>query len=298
MGVFSELDHEEKYEAESPFTETGEEAIPPVFSTEKQQPVEPVTASSAGSPQTGDSKAAAPVPTQASLNDTQKVAEDPAAKRKAEEEAKRKAHEEAEAKRKAEWEAKQAAKKAAEEEQINRLAAMTDDEVMMASTKRVSDDVERLTRRNMKDFVSEHIQTKCLEDAAFARLTMHPRKSMIHCFWYINRKAQEYLLKEMEMNGETPKPGERIGGDVPDDLCYQWAEDYFKDLDAKEDKDKEDEFVPKPYVGGYTPPLAKKKDASKAKGSSKPTAKTSENKKASETNQITLGDLGVMKESA
>lgn len=100
------------------------------------------------------------------------------------------------------------------------------------------------------------------------------------------------------MNGETPKPGERIGGDVPDGLCYQWAEDYFNDVDVKEDKDKEDEFVPKPYVSGYTPPSAKKKDASKAKGSTKPTAKTSENKKASETNQITLGDLGMMKESA
>lgn len=298
MGVFSELNLEEKCGADSPFAETGEAAIPSVFSTETKEPAPPAATTSAGSPQAGGSTAAAPVPTQASANDTKKVAEDTAAKRKAEEEAKRKAHEEAEAKRKAEWEAKQAAKKAAEKEQMNQLAAMPDDEVMMASTKRVGDDVEKLTRRNMKDFVSEHIQTKCLEDAAFARLTLHPRKSMVHCFWYINRKAQEYLLKEMEMNGEKPKPGERIGGDVPDDLCYQWGEDYFKDPDAEEDKDKEDEFVPKPYNGRYTPPPAKKKETSKAKGTPKPTAKNAENKKAIETDQLTLGDLGMMKESA
>lgn len=298
MGVFSELNLEEKCGADSPFAETGEAAIPSVFSTETKEPAPPAATASAGSPQAGGSTAAAPAPTQASANDTKKAAEDTAAKRKAEEEAKRKAHEEAEAKRKAEWEAKQAAKKAAEKEQMNRLAAMTDDEVMMASTKRVGDDVEKLTRRNMKDFVSEHIQTKCLEDAAFARLTMHPRKSMVHCFWYINRKAQEYLLKEMEMNGEKPSPGERIGGDVPDDLCYQWGEDYFRDPDAEEDQDKEDKFVPKPYFGGYTSSATKKKAASKGKETAKPATKTSGSTKAPETGQMTLGDLGMMKESA
>ena len=37
--------------------------------------------------------------------------------------------------------------------------------------------------------VSEHIQMLCMEDTAFARLTMHPKKNMIRCFQYINRKA-------------------------------------------------------------------------------------------------------------
>ena len=35
--------------------------------------------------------------------------------------------------------------------------------------------------------------------------------------------------------------------DIPDDLCYQWAEDYFRDPDAKEDQGDEEEFVPQPY---------------------------------------------------
>lgn len=94
----------------------------------------------------------------------------------ADEEKRRAEHEAAEAKRKAEWEARQAEKKKAEQEQLERLAAMSDDEVVNASMQRVSTDTEKLTRRNMKECVAEFIQTKCLEDIAFARLTMHQRK--------------------------------------------------------------------------------------------------------------------------
>lgn len=79
------------------------------------------------------------------------------------EEKKRAEHEVAEAQRKAEFDAKQQAKKAAEQEQIARLEAMSDEEVIAASTQRVSTDVEKLTRRNMKECVSEHIQMLCIE---------------------------------------------------------------------------------------------------------------------------------------
>ncbi len=164
---------------------------------------------------------------------------------------KRKAHEEAEARRKAEFDARQAEKKAAEQAQLDKLAAMSDDELMSASMRRVSTDTEKLTRRNMKECVSEYIQTKCLEDAAFARMVMHPRKSMIRCFRHISQKAWEYVQDEMKANGITPGPGRQgYGADVPDDLCYQWAEDYFRDLDAKIDHEDEEQFVPKPFIGG------------------------------------------------
>ena len=145
----------------------------------------------------------------------------------ADEEKRRAEHEAAEAKRKAEWEARQAEKKKAEQEQLERLAAMSDDEVVNASMQRVNADTEKLTRRNMKECVAEFIQTKCLEDIAFARLTMHPRKSMIHCFQYISRKAWDYIQDELKASGIQPGPGSQgYGCDVPDDLCYQWAEDY------------------------------------------------------------------------
>ena len=79
---------------------------------------------------------------------------------------------------------------------------------------------------------------------------------------YINQKAQEYIKQEMEMNGEKPIGG-GYGEDIPDDLCYQWAEDYFRDTDAEIDKDKDDKFVPKTYYGGLTSKSKKKETVKK-----------------------------------
>lgn len=196
---------------------------------------------------------------------------------------KRKAHEEAEAKRKAEWDAKQAAKKQAREEALRAIKDMSDSDVMSASTERVRKDVERLTRRNMKECVSEHLQNLCRKDPVFARKTMLPQKSMVHCFQYINRKAKDYIQQEMQDNDIKPENGV-YGGDVPDDLCYQWAEDYFNDPDAEEDKEKEEEFIPRPYVGSSA---SKSKKAAKSKTTAKQEAKKQEPKKSYE--QMTLG---------
>ena len=165
------------------------------------------------------------------------------------EEQKRKEHEEAEAKRKAEWEAKKQAK----EEEIlfawENATALDDEALAAASSKRVGDDSERLTRRNMKQCVTEMIQIFCHEDLDLARQVMHPRKNMVNCFRYITRKAKEFVLQEMKDNDIKPDR-EGYGSDVPDDLCYQWAKEYFFDMDAPEDKDpNEEQFVPKPYVG-------------------------------------------------
>jgi len=230
-------------------------------------------------------------------------AEEPASKDD-DEEAKRRAHEEAEAKRKAEFEARQQAKKDAEQAQLTRIASMTEQELMAEAMKRVSTDTERLTRRNMKECISEHIQTLCLSDQAFAERVMHPRKTMIHCIWYINRKAQEYVEQEMKDNGIKPDRNGIYGCDVPDDLCYQWAEDYFNDPNAKEDQEEEEKFVPKPYVGKSKTPS---KTAAKGKGkkeTAKPTAekqpadKKPEQPKAADAGQMTLGDFGMLGASA
>lgn len=186
----------------------------------------------------------------------------------ASEDIKRKTYEEAEAKRKAEWEAKQLAKKQAKEAALKAIKSMSDAEVVSASTERVRKDVERLTRRNMKECVSEYLQNLCCKDPAFARRTMLPQKSMIHCFRYVNRKAKDYIRQEMKDNDIQPDNGV-YGGDVPDDLCYQWAEDYFNDPDAEEDKEKEETFTPRPYVS----------TASKSKKTPKKTAEKKPEKK-------------------
>ena len=201
------------------------------------------------------------------------------------EEARKKAEfDAAEAKRKAEWEAKQAQKKLREQQESDRLAAMSDDDVMQASMNRVSQDTERLTRRNMKLCVMEDVQTECLADPAFARLVMNPKKKMVNCFHYINRKAREYLEQEMKDNDEKPMGG-GFGGDVPDELCYQWAREYFRDADAKEDAEPEEKFVPKTYNGKVSKAGKGKKDKPK-KAAPKPAPKPAEEE------QLTFGDFG------
>ena len=196
------------------------------------------------------------------------------------EDKKRAVHEAAEARRKAEWEARQQAKKDAEKAQLARLSSLSDEEVTAQAMKRVGADTERLTRRNMKECVSEYIQTLCLEDPDFSRLTMHPRKTMIHCFFYINRKAREFVEQEMKDNDIKPENGV-YGSDVPDDLCYQWAEEYFRDPDAKEDQEKEEKFVPRAYNGksnvkSKSTKTAGKKTAGKEKNGKKEEKKPQE----------------------
>ena len=259
MGYFSRLDCATQY---------GEEAPAPVPQEPKAKPAptqavpvapQPIAATSTPSIQSQSEVGtqavhAAETPAAPAIQlDTPTPADDAAARR---------AHEEAEAARKAKWESGQRERKAAEQARLNRLAAMSDEDVVAASTQRVSADTEKLTRRSMKDCVSEHVQAMCRQDPAFARRTMHPRKSMMHCFWYINRKAKEFIEKEMKANGAQPESG-IYGNDVPDDLVYQWAVDYFNDPDAQEDKEKEEKFTPRPYVG----------KSSKASKSAKPKAK-------------------------
>lgn len=258
MGAYSELDAAlregyDDFAEDDPFMEDGGSCTPPECGDEAAPQGEPEPVS-----------AASPQPQQPQAQPAGDEAEK-AAKEQADEDAKRKAHEEAEAKRKVEWDARQAKKKAEEQKKLDELAAMSSDAVMAASLKRVGDDTEKLTRRSMKECVAEHIQTMCLSDPDFARKVMHPRKSMIHCIWYINRKAREFIEQEMKDNG-FPKENGIYGSDVPDGLCYQWAADYFNDPNAKEDEEKEEKFVPKPYPGKAS---TSSKKPSKGKGKDK-----------------------------
>ena len=297
MGIFAEMDMMQR---------NGDDP----FSADTEQPAfgEPETMCDAHSAFVPDAaaetepelKPAQPAPPAAPVAEK---AEEPASKDD-DEDAKRRAHEESEAKRKAEFEARQQAKKDAEQAQLTRIASMTEQELMAEAMKRISTDTERLTRRNMKECISEHIQTLCLSDQAFAERVMHPRKTMIHCIWYINRKAQEYVEQEMKDNGIKPDRNGIYGCDVPDDLCYQWAEDYFNDPNAKEDQEEEEKFVPKPYVGKSKTPS---KTAAKGKGkkeTAKPTAekqpadKKPEQPKPADAGQMTLGDFGMLGASA
>ena len=168
---------------------------------------------------------------------------------------------------------------------------MTNEEAMNAAIQRTGADTEKLVRRNMKEMVTEYIQTLCIEDSAFARLALHPRKSMVRCFQYINRKAFEYVQDEMKANGITPGPGmQTYGADVPDDVCYQWAEEYFRDPTVQEDAEQEEQFVRKPYPGKTVTQPRKK--AEKKKAEKKP-VKQADAPKPKEEAQLTFGQLAL-----
>lgn len=215
----------------------------------------------------------------------------PAEDAQAAETRKRAEHEAAEAKRKAEWEAKQAEKRAALQAAMDQLGAMNDEQLIQAAAQKAGKDTEKLTRRNMKECVCEYIQTLCFEDAEFARLTLTPPKSMVRCFQHISRKAWEYVQDELKASGQRPGPGAQgYGCDVPDDLCYTWAEEYFRDPHAKEDKEEEEKFVPKPYPGASSP-KANSKAAAKKKPAEKPAPKPDEKKPEEASGQLSLGDF-------
>jgi hypothetical protein len=281
MGVFSEMDTAQKEQGGvAPFTLSADtDTVPASFDDEERQQAEADTAAEALSilnggetlpdGESGDKPAAGGEP------------EKSADQKKAE-------HDAAEARRKAEWDARQAAKKAAEDKVLEETRAMSDDDVAGASVKKLGLDAERLTRRNMKLLVTEHIQTLCLDNPEFARKALHPRKSMMNCFKYINKKAQEYLKQEMEDNGEKPS-GYAIGGDVPDDLCYLWAEEYFNDPDAEVDKEKDEKFVPKTYYGGSSSAKSRKKEPAKKKETPKAATPAPDKPAPPEQIQMTLG---------
>ena len=165
-----------------------------------------------------------------------------------------------------EWEEKQAQKKADEQAELDAIRSLSDEDVISQSLRRVSEDTDRITRRNMKECVSEYVQTLSLSDLNFARNTLYPKKNMRNCFRFIIRKAREYLETEGSLDTEEPleagSPGSRrpgpqvrtLYGDVPDDLCYAWAEEYFRSSDIKEDQEKEDVYVPLPRPAGSRQP--------------------------------------------
>ena len=111
MGAYSEMDLDMQFDSDNPFISDSEVPVPMQAGSQDTQASAPAAPTRPQPLQTDDAK--------------KKAADDAVAKHAAEEDERRRAHEESEAKRKAEWEARQQAKKAAEQEQLDKLAAMT-----------------------------------------------------------------------------------------------------------------------------------------------------------------------------
>lgn len=222
-------------------------------------------------------------------------------------------YESKEAMHRKEWEDKQAKKKAAEQAELDAIHSLSDEEAMSRSLRRISEDTDKMIRRNMKVCVSEYIQALSLSDPDLARNTLLPRKTMRNCFRYIIRKAREYLETEGSLDTEEPLEAENTGnhrpgslgmtgtlyGDVPDDLCYAWAEEYFRSSDIKEDQEKEDVYVPLPRPAGSRQPGRKTTAGKKtAEGSENSSVTEASEKKAefisqkkNENIQLSLFDM-------
>lgn len=216
-----------------------------------------------------------------------------------------------EAQHRKEWEEKQAEKKAAGQAKLEAIRSLSDEDVISRSLRRVSEDTDKMLRRNMKECVSEYVQTVSLSDPDFARFTLYPEKTMRNCFRYIIRKAREYLETEGSLDTEEPLEAESTGsrrsgcqartlyGDVPDDLCYSWAEEYFRNMDIEEDQERQDVYVPLPRPAASRP--GKKKSTPKDHAAGKPdghsAAETVETgtgnaaPKAAENVQLSLFDM-------
>lgn len=209
------------------------------------------------------------------LNETVKTAEETEAEKK-------KAFEKAEAKRKAEFDAKKAER---DEEiliewEINTM--MTTEDLIEAAKNNIKTGVERITQRNMKESVAAYIIELSQNSENLSRNILHPQKSITNCYKYINRKAKGYLEEQMKLTGEKPDKNGIIGIDIPDNLCYQWAEEYYSSTNIDEDHEDEEKFVPKTYRPSYTPKA--KKSTPKKKESPPPKEET----KAEETAQMSI----------
>lgn len=188
---------------------------------------------------------------------------------------KKAAFEAEEAKRKAEFDAKKARKD--EEIQIEwELNTMMSPEELFAKAKdTLSMGIERITQKSMKECVGAHLIAVSQQQEVIARHIFHPEKSLVNCFRYINRKAKEYLEEYMKLTDEKQDKNGVIGIDIPDNLCYQWAEEYFSSTDIPEDHEDEEKFTPKTYSSSYRT-SSKKADKKKKAPAVKPDVKPQE----------------------
>jgi hypothetical protein len=52
-----------------------------------------------------------------------------------------------------------------------------------------------------------------------------PEKNFMDCIAYIKKKALEWLKEQQKI--ELSSYAQGVGGDVPNDICYQWAVEYY-----------------------------------------------------------------------
>lgn len=142
---------------------------------------------------------------------------------------------------------------------------------------------EKIGSMTDREFFTSSAYAEYLMDIAETVSGRYGRPMPVRMCWVdINRHARKFIEDEMKANGEE-RAGGMIGSDVPDDICYQWALDYFRDSKAEEDKEPEEKFVPKPYTGS---------GRTRGRTSKKAEEKKPEPKPAAPKNQAPEGQIG------
>jgi len=110
---------------------------------------------------------------------------------------------------------------------------------------------DRFQMKTMADFVREYLIAYSEEHPEFSEKILDPAKSFAGCIKDIKSHALKWL-REQPNNEMVEGERDGVSGDVPNDICYGWAIDYYTAV-----------TVPKPEPVVRNIESAKKKDAGK-----------------------------------
>ncbi|HAQ39497.1 MAG TPA: hypothetical protein DCM73_00735 [Clostridiales bacterium] len=167
--------------------------------------------------------------------------------------------------------------------------AISSEAQILKAIEKISEASEKITRRNMKIQVSEFIQVRCDSDPDFAALILNPKKNLVNCFKYINRMAMEWIKEDAKARGEELHG--QIGGDVPDDIVFDWSIEYFQKTGLPEDEEKAKPVSPSPTQKSKDKKIDSKEEISK-KANGKP-ATSPNNQKNKEPDLLDTGQLSL-----
>lgn len=88
----------------------------------------------------------------------------------------------------------------------------------------------------MTEQVQAYLEQHASEDEVFAYKMRNPKKSIKNCIKFIAQKAMAY----MEKHKEEYEMENGYGGDVPDEICYGWANHYYDENDLEVDMTEEE----------------------------------------------------------
>lgn len=110
---------------------------------------------------------------------------------------------------------------------------------------------ERTSLRTMADYVKEYLIAYCDEDPEFTERVNSSEKTFMDCIGFIKKKALEWLKEQQNMELSVFAQG--IGGEVPPEICYGWAVEYYYSKPEPKPEPKKVETVTKTKVDKKEP---------------------------------------------